>query len=107
MTTVTRKRIIATLVLGIVILGQAFGSAISARAAAQRRHNSDQRREQKRANRGALIGNTVGLNGRRRGLIPRRVLTIPTRRRVPRTPIMRRVPTIPETSLRNRRHYRS
>jgi hypothetical protein len=100
---VIRKRIIAMLVLGIVVLGQAFGGAISARAAAQRRHY----RVQKRANRGALIGNTVGLNGRRRGLIQRRVLTIPTRRRLPRTPIRRRVATIPETSLRNRRQYRN
>jgi hypothetical protein len=93
----TRKRIIATLLLSIVILGQAFGG-IS--AAAQRRHY-----RQLRKSNGALIGNSVGLHGgRRRGLIHRRVLTIPTRRRLPRTPIMRRVPTIPETSLRSRRH---
>lgn len=102
MRNITRKRIIATLVLGIVILGQAFGGAISASAAAQRRHYRGQR-----IARGALIGNTVGLNGRRRGLVHRRVLTIPTRRRLPRTLLMRRVPTIPETSLRHRRHYRN
>jgi hypothetical protein len=90
----TRKRIIATLLLSIVILGQAFGGVS---AAAQRRHY----RDHKRAN-GALIGNTVGLNGgRRRDLIHRGVLTIPRRRRLPRTPIMRRVPIIPATSLRN------
>jgi hypothetical protein len=101
---VTRKRVIATLLLSIMILGQAFGG-VSARA--QRRHDHDQKRDQKRAN-GALIGNTVGLNGgRRRGLSHRRVLTIPTTRRLPRTPIMRRAPIIPVTSLRNRRHYRS
>ncbi|SRR5260370_11447181 len=94
-----QKRIIATLLPSIVILGQAFGGAS---AAAQRRHY----RNQKRAN-GALVGNSVGLNGRRRGLIHRRVLTIPTARRLPRTPIMRRVPTIPVTSRRNRRHYRT
>ena len=91
-----RKRIIATLLLSIVILGQAFGGI----ATAQRRLY----RHQNRAN-GALIGTAIGLNGRSRGLIHRRVLTIPTRRRLPRTPIMRSLPTIPETSLRHRRHY--
>jgi hypothetical protein len=94
MTDGSQKRIIATLLLGIVILGQAFGGVS---AAAQRRHY----RDQKRAN-GALIGNSVGLSSRRRkGLIHRRVLTIPTTRRLPRTPIMRRVPIIPVTSLGN------
>jgi hypothetical protein len=95
----TQKPIIATLILGIVILGQAFG-AVS--AAAQRRLY----RPQNRAN-GVLIGNAIGLNGRNRGLNNRRVLTIRTRLRLPRTLIMRRVPTIPVTRLRNRRHYRS
>jgi hypothetical protein len=93
-----RKRIIATLLLSIVILGQAFGGVS---AAAQRR----QYRGQRRVN-GVIIGNTVGLNGRRRGLIRRRVLTIPTTRILPRTRIMRRVPVIPVANLRNRRHYR-
>jgi hypothetical protein len=93
-----RKRIIATLLLSIVILGQAFGGVS---AVAQRR----QYRAQRRVN-GVIIGNTVGLNGRRRGLIRRRVLTIPTTRILPRTRIMRRVPVIPVTNLRNRRHFR-
>lgn len=91
-----RKRIIVTLLLSIVILGQAFGGAS---AAAQRRRY----RVRNRAN-GALIGNIVGLNRRRRGPIHRQVLIIPTRRRLPRTPIIRRVPTIPVTRLRNRRY---
>lgn len=108
MTQGNRKRIIATLLLSIVILGQAFGGV---RARAQRRPYSDQRhdqkRDQKRTN-GAIIGNTVGLiGGRRRGLNHRRGLRIPTARRLPRTPIIRRVPVIPVTSLRNRRHHRS
>jgi len=91
-----RKCIIATLLLSIVMLGQTFsGVSVAAQS----------RREHKRAN-GALIGDSVGLNGRRRGLIHRRVLSIPGTRTLPRTPIMRRTPTIPVTSLRNRRHYR-
>jgi hypothetical protein len=95
----TQKRIVATLILSIVILGQAFG-AFS--AAAQRRLY----RPQNRANR-VLIGNAIGLNRRNRGWNNRRMLTIRTRRRVPRTVILRSVPTIPVTSLRNRRQYRS
>jgi hypothetical protein len=93
----THKRIILTMLLGIVILGQAFGVS----AAAQRRLY----RHQNRAN-GVVVGNVIGLNGRHRGLNHTRVLTIPTRRRLPRTVILGSVPTIPVTSLRNRRHYR-
>lgn len=93
-----RKRIIVALLLGIVILGQAFGGVS---AEAQRRLY----RHQNRAN-GALIGNAIGLNGHHRGRNHTGVLVIPTRRRLPRTVIMSRVPTIPVTSLRNRRHYR-
>jgi hypothetical protein len=96
---VTRKRVISTLLLSIVILGQAFGGD----AHAQRRRYRDQRRDQKIAN-GAVVGTAIGPNGRRSGLSHRRVLTIPTRRRLPRTPVMRRLPIIPRTSLRNRRH---
>ena len=92
-----RKRIIVTLLLGIVILGQAFGG-VSAQA------QSRLYRHQNRAN-GALIGNAIGLNGRHRGLNHTQVLTIPTRRRLPRTVILGRVPTIPVTRFRNRRHY--
>ena len=93
-----RKRIIATLLLSVAILGQAFGGI----ATAQRRLYRHQNRAK-----GALIGTAIGLNGRSRGLIHRRVLTIPTRRRLPRTPIMRSLPTISVTSLRNHRSYGS
>ena len=108
MTEGSRSRIIATLLLSIVILGQAFGGvSASARRRRYRDQRHDQRRDQKRAN-GALIGNSVGLSGgRSRGLSHRRVLTIPMTRRLPRTPIMRRVSTIPVTSLRNPWAYRS
>ena len=69
MTEGTRKRVIATLLLSIVMLGQAFGGITAA---------AQSRREHKRPN-GALIGDSVGLSGgRRRGLIHRRVLTIPS-----------------------------
>jgi hypothetical protein len=95
----TRKRIIVTLLLSIAILGQAFGAV---NAAAQWRRY--QRRDRQRTNT-VLVGNAIGLDGRYRGLNHARVLTIPTRRRLPRTPIMRRVPIIPVTSLRHRRHY--
>jgi hypothetical protein len=97
----TQKRIVATLILSIVILGQAFG-AVSA-AAQWRRY---QRRDRQRTNT-VVVGNTIGLNGRHRGLNHTRVLTIRTRRRMPRTVILRGAPTIPVASLRNRRHYRS
>jgi hypothetical protein len=95
----TRKRIIVTLLLSIVILGQAFGAV---NAAAQWRRY--QRRDRQRTNT-VLVGNAIGLDGRHRGLNHARVLTISTRRRLPRTPIMRRVPIIPVTSLRHRKHY--
>jgi hypothetical protein len=51
-----------------------------------------------------VVGNAIGLNGRHRGLSHTRVLTIRTRRRMPRTVILRGAATIPVTNLRNRRH---
>jgi hypothetical protein len=68
----THKRIILTMLLSIVILGQAFGVS----AAAQWRDNQ---RRYRRAN-GVVVANVIRMNGRHRGWNDRRELRLRYRR---------------------------